>query len=494
MNKQVIYLVLVIIAYSQTIFAQSDADILQFSYWQNTGTARNIALGNTMGVIGADISNINTNPAGIGKFSSTEGSITLGVPIFNSTTSFLDKNRDESRLGFQVSNLGVVFSSKYLNNKTESSKWNGVKFGLSYNRLATFNQNYYMSGYNANNSLIDNHYEIFSNYNATPYEMENNFPFDASLSYGTDLIYRDTATGDVYSSVNANVQQDITLKRKGSLNEASIAIASGYDNKVFVGASLGMPVLNYTQNILHHEEDVFDSSYNFNYFDYESNYNVSGVGVNFQLGVLAQINKNIRLGFSFKTPSIIFAKDKYNAYEFADYEDYTAEATSPDGLVSYNIRLPWRMSVGGSYIHKYGLVAVEYELSDAGNAKYNFKDDGFNDYEADLNDGIGEKYKLYHNIKIGIEGKIDPIRIRAGVQYKTSPFNTEVVDAKYKQNQLIYSAGLGFRKEHFYIDAAYQFAKSKSYFTPYLLNDNSQPTATLNDKNSLISITAGFKF
>ncbi|MCB9032549.1 MAG: hypothetical protein H6553_01780 [Chitinophagales bacterium] len=494
MNRQVKYLVLLIIAYTQTTFAQSDADILQFSYWQNTGTARNIAVGNTMGVVGADISNINTNPAGIGKLSSTEGSITLGVPILNATTEYLDNKRDDSKLGFQVNNIGVVFSSKYLNDKTESSKWNGIKFGLSYNRLATFNQNYYMSGYNANNSLIDNHYEIIFDNANTLYDVENNFPFDASLSYGTDLLYYDSVSQQIYSSVNAFVQQDITLKRKGSLNEAAVAIASGYNNKIFVGASLGMPVLNYTQNIIHHEEDVFDSSYNFNYFDYESSYNVSGVGVNFQLGLLAQINKNFRVGFSFKTPSVIFAKDKYNAYEYVDYEDYIAEAESPDGLVSYNIRLPWRMSVGGSYLHKYGFVAVEYELSDAGNAKYNFKDDGFNDYEADLNDGIGEKYKLYHNIKIGIEGKFDPIRIRAGVQYKTSPFNTEVVEDKYKQNQLIYSAGLGFRKEHFYIDAAYQFVKSRGYFTPYVLNDNSQPTATLNDKNSLISLTAGFKF
>ena len=53
-------------------YAQTDVDALRYSTPAVQGTARNVALGNTMGTIGADISALSTNPAGIAKFSSTE--------------------------------------------------------------------------------------------------------------------------------------------------------------------------------------------------------------------------------------------------------------------------------------------------------------------------------------------------------------------------------------------------------------------------------------
>jgi hypothetical protein len=46
-------------------YAQTDVDALRYSTPAVQGTARNVALGNTMGTIGADISALSTNPAGI---------------------------------------------------------------------------------------------------------------------------------------------------------------------------------------------------------------------------------------------------------------------------------------------------------------------------------------------------------------------------------------------------------------------------------------------
>ena len=71
MHKQVFFLHLLTI-FVFTAYAQTDIDALRFSTTSITGTARNIGLGNTMGTIGADISTLGTNPAGIAKFSSTE--------------------------------------------------------------------------------------------------------------------------------------------------------------------------------------------------------------------------------------------------------------------------------------------------------------------------------------------------------------------------------------------------------------------------------------
>src|SRR4051812_41700439 len=134
MRKQVIIysLLSILVSYS---YAQTDIDALRYSTPSVQGTARNIALGNTMGTIGADISSLSTNPAGIGKYTSTEFSISTAISI-NKTNSIYHGNRtDNSKAKFQLTSLGIVIARKYAD-PDASKKWNGFKFGFALNRLA----------------------------------------------------------------------------------------------------------------------------------------------------------------------------------------------------------------------------------------------------------------------------------------------------------------------------------------------------------------------
>jgi hypothetical protein len=496
--KQAISL-LVCLFFAYSVQAQSDVDALRLSLQYNTGNARNIGVGNTLGSVGGDISNIHTNPAGLGRISTTEFSLTPAVTIFNSESNYIGNNLEDTKLNFNLYNLGAVFGSKF-KKQSEDNKFGKIRFGLSFNNIANLNQNFYMSGYNKHNSLIDRYYEQFSDFAETTNDLENMFPFGASLAYATDLIYFDTIDNRIYSSLNnGNVQQDIIIQRKGNLNEAAVAIASSFNNKINFGATLGMPILNFTETNKHKETDKLDSSYNFNFFEQTNTYRMSGFGVNLKLGILAQASKNLRISLAFHTPSIIFIDDAFSSKIDADYNNYTANATSPDGLVEYNLRLPWKLLTGVSYITKYGFVSAEYELSDAGAAKYKYKNANadIKEEEALLNKNINDKYKLYHTIKVGVEGKFDPIRVRAGFQYQTTPFDKNIVVDANSQRNLIYSAGLGFRKKHFYVDFAYQFVKGKESYTPYVLKyeDTSlQNTAENTFKRSIVALTVGYKF
>ena len=69
------------------LIAQSDVDALRLGMQYSNGSARNMGLGNTMGSIGGELSSIHTNPAALGRITSSEVSLTPVVSIFNSNSN-----------------------------------------------------------------------------------------------------------------------------------------------------------------------------------------------------------------------------------------------------------------------------------------------------------------------------------------------------------------------------------------------------------------------
>ena len=67
---------------SSVATAQTGYDVLRLAENELNGTARFVGMGGAMGALGADISVIGTNPAGIGLFRRNDVSTTFG---FNTT-------------------------------------------------------------------------------------------------------------------------------------------------------------------------------------------------------------------------------------------------------------------------------------------------------------------------------------------------------------------------------------------------------------------------
>src|SRR4051812_8693925 len=111
MCRQVILLSLLTILISAG-YAQTDVDALRYALPSVQGTARNIGLGNTMGTIGSDVSALSTNPAGIGRYSSTEFTISPAISFNKSNSTFLNNTTASSKAKFQLTNFGIVIASK----------------------------------------------------------------------------------------------------------------------------------------------------------------------------------------------------------------------------------------------------------------------------------------------------------------------------------------------------------------------------------------------
>src|SRR5690554_7005584 len=67
--KKIIKTVVLLLLY-QVAFAQNEADVLRYSTTDVFGSARFEAMAGSFGGLGADISAIQINPAGMGRFSS----------------------------------------------------------------------------------------------------------------------------------------------------------------------------------------------------------------------------------------------------------------------------------------------------------------------------------------------------------------------------------------------------------------------------------------
>lgn len=295
-----------------------------------------MGLGNTMGTIGVDISAVSTNPAGIAKYSSTEFVLTPAISIAKSTSSYIGNTTNDSKIKFQLTNLGLAISR---NNNT-NAKWNGLKFGFALNRLANFNANYYFIGYNDKNSLLNSYYEKLNDRSiiTDSTTAADKYPFDASIAYQLGLITIDSLGNTYTATNNGNMQQEFHIQKSGGINEMALGVGSMYNNKLMLGASVGIPIVNYTERIRLEEKDVRDSAYDLNSFVNETYLKTRGVGFNLKVGIIGIPINGLRLSLAVQTPGILFMRDAYNTHMEADYKSASVVYTgdSPDGPLNIN--------------------------------------------------------------------------------------------------------------------------------------------------------------
>ncbi|MBL0080296.1 MAG: hypothetical protein IPP53_14665 [Bacteroidetes bacterium] len=214
------------------------------------------------------------------------------------------------------------------------------------------------------------------------------------------------------------------------------------------------------------------------------------------MGFLAIPHKNIRLSVAFHTPTLLRLSDSYINILNSDFTTFTFDAESPEGAFDYKVVTPWKLQTGASFVHpNFGLIGIEYELSNPSKAKFKFDDNDPSSkiLEADLNQNIAQKYDWSQTIKVGLESKWKNMRFRAGMQAQSSPFSDVFKPKTDKNFNFLYSGGLGYKGKKFSIDAAYARGKQTSTFVPYSRNSDT-PIAAIESIQQNITISVGYKF
>ena len=463
------------------VFAQGDYEAFRFSQIEYQGTARYMGAGGAFSATGGEFSALNVNPAAIGLYKRHEATFTPFSLAFTSNNSLYYGNSNYSQKAkYTVPQCGLVIT-----NPIENSNWNFWHFGFGYNRIMDYNNTFRAAGA-TDFSMVD---VILPRANGTSY---NALTGDASLAWSTWLIDTIPGTTNQYRSpfTNAKLDHDAVVKTSGAMDEISFTFGGNFSDKLFMGATLGVPVLNYKELISYTESAADSATLARGLASFKTNscQENSAGGINLKLGLIYQPVSFLRLGASFQTPTYFWrVKDSYRRDMISYYTNgNNSDTWSYDNNYRFSLTTPLKFNVSAAFlIQKRAFISAEYDFIDYSMAKL-YADDYAFDSE---NEAIDNKYGICHTFKVGAEANVtSKFLLRAGYNYKTSPYKK--FDSKYDGSAHYGSLGFGIRTKYVFFDMAYVMKYSKDSFRLYQ-NDDVISTRGLSHR---VVATIGCKF
>ncbi len=247
-----------------------------------SGTARNQAIGGAAGSLGGDITSVFVNPAGIGFYKTGEFVLSPGISFLNGKSNYRGTAATVDNFSkFNLGASGVVWGQNNPN-----SKWSNKSVSFAINKTANFNGRTTYRGQNNFSSFSESFAEEFA---------QSGLPIDvvlytAPLSFGTKLanysFLIDTLTVDggvevvgfpqkdaILNGTTAELFQEKDIQTKGGITEIAFGYAANMDDKIYIGGSLGIPIVNYERTSTFTERDISgDEDNDFNYATYRENY------------------------------------------------------------------------------------------------------------------------------------------------------------------------------------------------------------------------------
>lgn len=493
-------------------FAQSPEDILRYSYFQQQGTARSIAIGGAMGSLGGDISALYVNPAGLGMYRTSEIVISPGFAMNNNKATFRGSGFNTNKTGFGLGTTGAVFgnSSPYSRNRSEA-------FSIGISQTANFNNTLTYKGLNDFSSYSEQFSEEAARSGYSNFDAILN---DPAYAFGTSLAI-DTYLIDTFNNGSAikghpefilenggALNQQKTIKTSGGIYEIGLGYAANANDKFYYGVSLGIPIVSYTRNTYFKESDATDSANNgFNYSEWNDKLTTNGVGFNAKIGIIYKPVSQVRLGITVHTPSFYVLTDRESANMTTDIEEgapYQSNSTrfvdGGIGSTRYLSNSPWKFIASASYVinevndvtKQKGFVTADVEYNTYSSGSFSSSDAQTaedNSYYDALKSIIKASYKNAFNLRLGGELKFNTLMVRLGGAYYGNPYK----DSELSSNITQLGGGIGYRNKGIFIDLGYTYVMHKDVNFPYRLQDKANTFATYKNNQSNVLLTVGFK-
>ncbi|MFH0865164.1 MAG: hypothetical protein V1904_03155 [Bacteroidota bacterium] len=466
--------------------AQNDADALRYSMIGFGGTARYISMGGAFGAIGADFSTLSSNPAGIGAYRKNEITFTPSIYTGKTESSYNEKTSEDIKYNFNFSNLGMVFAFK-TKNKDEAG-WKSVNFGLGLNRYNNFHNSVDIQGPNHDNSLMTVYLD-----NAQGYTWDQLGEFDTQLAYYTYLLDT-TVNGTTYSTPsnlqNGGMMQRKSIETRGAMQEMVITLGANYNNKLYIGGTIGIPNIRYHEHSTYNETDDADTLAGIESFTFNEEINHSGTGVNFKFGLIyvpVDVDMlKVKIGAAVHTPTFFNMHENWSSKmssEFDNGENYSEK--SPTGEYDFELTTPMR-AIGSLAVQigQYGTISADYEFVDYSEAKL----DALGEKFFDENDNIQAKYTAQKNLRFGAEAALGLFSLRGGYAIYGSPYKSGINDGK----KTVISGGFGIIDKGYFIDFAYAYSISNEDY--YIYQYDGLNAADIKKISNNFLITLGFRF
>ena len=508
------------------------------------GTARYVGMGGAMEALGADISTIGSNPAGIGLFRHSNVSLSAGLLMQSDGKEF--SNGKKTNLSFDQ--IGGVYT-------TRTGQKSFLNFGFNYHKSKNFdyilnaagslngssqNKQSYIKGIlgdeNSGGFFVrkDNNGKNVGYVDATP-PLPSTPPKVAYTWSQIDDLYWNSLIPGSTGTYNYEKATGYTLDRAhtGYIGNYDFAVSGNLNDRVYLGLTFGMKDVNYK-----------------GYSEYRENLNnaggvlvrderkVTGSGFDITAGVIVRpvAESPFRIGAYVKSPTwydlttsnttgLVYAQGTKNK------ESYISN--------SYDFKMwtPWKF--GFSLGHTIGnniALGATYEYENYANINSRVNNGGYYDYYYDqyyessipdknMNAHTKEVLKGVSTLKLGIEYKpVSNVALRMGYNYVGAKYASDrQKDPGLASLGTAYSSttdytnwgeinrftlGVGYQVKKFNIDLAYQYSAQKGSFAPFsnvkditytsgttkITESNIASNTDVKNNRSQLLLTLGYRF
>ena len=501
-----------------TSFAQTGSiyagEAFRYSDIQQTGTARFRGLGGNQTALGGDASNLFGNPAGLAFYNRSEFSISPTVNVLGTQSNYIGSSQSDNGTKFSIGQLGLVFAGGGNN----GSRWRRSTFGIGYHQNINFFNQFSFQGRNNRSSFVDPIIQEANGRYQTGSQIDNDYDFNNTRQAYTlpaaayQLYLLDGTPSSDGTTVNAPfVRADIGSTRNqlvsstasGSQGQWTLSYAGNLDDKLYIGANLGLSTVRY--NSINTITESGLNSQSFGSFSKREQLNVRGTGINLTVGGIYKLTPELQIGATVSTPTFMGLRETYTQGldvvvtdpQLANQLASTGVGTSVDvqpNDFNYRVTAPFRASGGATYFlgqGKIGFLTATAEYVGYGGLSASSTDDA--GLKSDVRAAVQSTYQNVVNVRGGAEIRAGLLRVRAGVAYLPDPFVQ--YQGSIDQSRVLLSGGLGVRNERYFADLSGTFATSKSVYTPYTLpNATDYASAQITNKNTNVTLSVGTFF
>lgn len=459
------------------------------------GTARYVGMGGAMEALGADISVINSNPAGIGLFRRSSGSVSFGLVSQDGASSFKYGNKTNA----SFDQAGFVYSMR-------DGRRTFINFGFNYHKSKNFD--YILnaaSGLNGASQHKLSYMKALANENnldKTSSGWRGKFAYTSQL----DNLYYNTlmmtsSDGFLYNDAS---RYAFGRAETGYIGEYDFNSSVNVNDRVYLGVTVGIHDVHYTGHSLYNEALVNLNNQTAGDITVNDERRITGTGYNASFGIIFRpVDASpFRIGLSVTTPTWYDLKTSNYTYLInntkadgggklqGDYPNYTTGE-------SYEFKLftPWKFGVSlGHTVGNYLALGASYEYADYSRLDTRVNDGYDVDYWGDvyehsssdepMNRHTRETLKAVSTFKIGAEAKVMPnLAVRAGYNYVSPMFKKEgykdgnidsygsnyssATDYTNWEATNRYTVGVGYTLGKMSFDLAYQYAQTNGKFHPF---------------------------
>lgn len=487
------------------------------------GTARYVGMGGAMDALGADISTIGTNPAGIGLFRHSTATASFGFVSQEGAKAFADANK--TNMSFDQ--IGFVYAMR-------TSSRSFINFAFNYHKSRNFNYILNAAGnvgadasqskmsYNKGAAAYSNGWQfVYPDKNYITSD-DNAYSQLDELYYNALLVAPGSDMSDPTYGYFGAEKYMMDRKNSGYIGSYDFNVSGNINDRVYLGLTIGLHDVHY-KGYSEYAELFAPNGEQVDGVLVEDTREITGSGVDVKAGVIFRpIEESpFRIGLSVATPTWYDLTTRN--YTAMIVDDKLNGQYSMDISNEYDFKLytPWKFGLSlGHTIDNFIALGASYEFADYGSLDsreidgYDWDGNTTSSTDIPMKRHAEQTLKGVSTLKLGAEVMVAPqLFVRAGYNYVSPMYNKHgykdgtlasygVTDqsqtdyTNWKATQRL-TAGVGCRLGKFSLDLAYQYSQTDGTFTPFkdvLDATNVAESVDVSNKRNQILLTMGYTF